>query len=165
MNVEAQGLFARGEDDSRYRFPRRRGPIPQVRIEETLVLIKPDAFERGLAGAVLERLERANLRIVGTASPTYRDLEKLLRKHYEEHRQEDFFVSLINFMQSGPVLALRVAGTRAISRVRSIMGSADGTGVGTIRGDFGVDGPRTLVHASDSPEAAEREREIWFPGV
>lgn len=135
-------------------------------IERTLVLVKPDGVQRGLIGEIISRIERkgyaiADLRMV---QPD-RDL---LVEHYAEHEGKPFFPPLLDFMSSGPLVAACVAGTRVIEGVRSLCGVTDPTvaAPGSIRGDFGrswEDGPIiNLIHASDSPESAEREISIWF---
>lgn len=137
--------------------------------ERTLVLVKPDGVRRGLSGEVLRRIEAkgytlvaAELRTAGTA---------LLEAHYAEHSGKPFFGPLVEFMGSGPVLALVVEGGRVIEGFRSLAGTTDPTlaAPGTIRGDLGRDWgtavTQNLVHGSDSPESAEREISLWFPGL
>ena len=138
-------------------------------VERTLVLVKPDAVGRGLTGEVLRRIEAkgytlaaAELRTAGTA---------LLAAHYAEHEGKSFYPSLVEFMCSGPVLAVVVEGNRVIEGFRSIAGTTDPTTAapGTLRGDLGRDWGRSvvenLVHGSDSPESAVREIALWFPGL
>lgn len=135
-------------------------------IEETLVLVKPDGVERGLTGEILRRIEAkgyqiADLRMI---SPT-RDL---LVAHYAEHEGKPFFEPLVEFMASGPVVAIRLRGQRVIEGFRSLAGTTDPTTAapGTIRGDLGRDWgaavQRNLVHGSDAPESAQRELGLWF---
>ena len=135
-------------------------------MEETLVLVKPDGVERGLTGEILRRIEAkgyeiADLRMV---TPT-RDL---LVAHYAEHEGKPFFEPLVEFMASGPVVAVRVRGQRVIEGFRSLAGTTDPTTAapGTIRGDLGRDWgaavQRNLVHGSDAPESAARELGLWF---
>ena len=131
-------------------------------MERTLVLIKPDAMRRRLAGEILGRLERrglelraAKLLVVG------RDLAE---RHYAEHREKPFFPELVEFITSAPTLALVVAGESAISVVRTTMGTTNPVHAapGTIRGDLALAMPDNLVHGSDSPESAAREISLWF---
>jgi nucleoside-diphosphate kinase len=130
--------------------------------ERTLVLIKPDALERKLAGDILGRLERRAL-VVKAAKLVLVDRE-LAERHYEEHREKPFFGELLEFITSAPTLALVVEGESAISVVRSTMGATNPADAapGTIRGDLALAMPDNLVHGSDSPESAKREIELWF---
>lgn len=133
--------------------------------ERTLVLVKPDGVQRGVAGEVISRFERRGLKIVGLK------LMQLSRetaeKHYEAHREKPFFTGLVDFFVAGPLVALALEGPNAVTVVRTTMGATNprDAAPGTIRGDFGIDVARNLVHGSDSPEAAERELGIFFqPG-
>ncbi|GAA1737111.1 nucleoside-diphosphate kinase [Microbacterium paludicola] len=134
--------------------------------EETLVLIKPDGVARGLTGSILARIEAKGYSLVDIrlVEPS-RDL---LAQHYAEHEGKPFYEPLLEFMMSGPVVAIRVAGNRVIEGFRSLAGTTDPTTAapGTIRGDFGRDWgvavQQNLVHGSDSPESASRELAIWF---
>jgi len=135
-------------------------------VEETLVLIKPDGVARNLTGEILRRIEAKGYQLV--------DIKlllpevALLASHYEEHQGKPFYEPLVEFMQSGPVVALRVAGDRVIEGFRSLAGTTDPTTAapGTIRGDLGRDWglkvQQNLVHGSDSTESAERELALWF---
>lgn len=134
--------------------------------EETLVLVKPDGVARQLTGEILRRIEAKGYELVDLKMLTApRDL---LDAHYEEHRGKPFFEPLVEFMQSGPVVAVRVAGNGAIAGFRSLAGTTDPTSAapGTIRGDLGRDWglkvQQNLVHGSDSPESAARELALWF---
>ena len=135
-------------------------------VEETLVLVKPDGVERNLTGAVLARIEAKGYVIADLKMlvPT----RTMLEKHYEEHQGKPFFEPLVEFMSSGPVVAVRLQGNRVIEAFRSLAGSTEPTlaAPGTIRGDFGRDWgtpvQKNLVHGSDSTLSAERELEIWF---
>ena len=134
--------------------------------EETLVLVKPDGVARQLTGEILRRIEAKGYEIVDLKMLTApRDL---LDAHYEEHQGKPFFEPLVEFMQSGPVVAVRVAGNAAIAGFRSLAGTTDPTSAapGTIRGDLGRDWglkvQQNLVHGSDSPESAARELGLWF---
>lgn len=131
--------------------------------ERTLLIVKPDAVERELTGEILERVERSGLRIVARRDFTID--EELAHRHYAEHEGKPFFGELIAFITSGPVVALVVEGPDAVGEVRELMGPTDprDAPAGTIRGDYGLEITRNLVHGSDSPESAERELELFFP--
>lgn len=133
--------------------------------ERTLVLIKPDAVQRGLAGEILARYERKGLRIV--ALDLRRAEPGVLDQHYAEHVEKPFYPGLRDFMQTGPLLALVLEGDAAITVVRALNGATDGrqAGPGTIRGDLSLSNQANLVHGSDSAEAAVREIALWFPDV
>ena len=128
----------------------------------TLILIKPDAFRRGLTGEVLTRFERKGLRIV--ALQQLRINEEFAGRHYAEHAEKPFYAELVKFITSGPTLALVLEGEGAIAVVRTTMGATNpaDAGPGTIRGDLALSMPDNLVHGSDSPESAEREIALWF---
>lgn len=134
--------------------------------EETLVLVKPDGVARGLTGEILSRIERKGYSLVDLrlVEP---DRERLAA-HYAEHEGKPFYEPLIEFMMSGPSVAIRVAGERVIEGFRSLAGTTDPTGAapGTIRGDLGRDWglavQQNLVHGSDSTLSAERELALWF---
>ena len=130
--------------------------------ERTLVLIKPDAVERKLAGEILGRLEHRGLALRG-AKLVHVD-RALAEEHYAEHRKKPFFGELVEFITSTPTLALVVEGESAIGVVRTTMGATNPTDAapGTIRGDLALAMPNNLVHGSDSPESAEREIGLWF---
>ena len=132
-------------------------------MERTLVLIKPDAVGRGLAGEILARLERRGL--VLRAGKLLRVGRDLAERHYAEHREKPFFGELVEFITSGPTLALVVEGESAVSVVRTTIGATNPASAapGTIRGDLALAMPDNLVHGSDSPESAEREIALWFP--
>ena len=131
-------------------------------LERTLVLIKPDAMERGLAGEIVGRLERRGLAV--RAAKLVRVGRALAEEHYAEHREKAFFGELVGFITSAPTLALVVEGESAIPVVRTTMGATNPTAAapGTIRGDLALAMPDNLVHGSDSPESAEREIQLWF---
>ena len=133
--------------------------------ERTLVLIKPDAMERGLAGEILGRLERRGLVLRG-ADLVHVDRD-LAERHYAEHREKPFFEELVEFITSSPTLALVVEGDGAIGLVRATMGATNPANAapGTIRGDLALSMPDNLVHGSDSPESATRELALWFPDL
>ena len=132
-------------------------------VEKTLVLVKPDAMERGLAGEILARFERRGL-VVRAARLVYVDRD-LAERHYAEHAEKPFFGELVEFITSGPTLALVLEGESAIPVVRTTMGSTNpaDSAPGTIRGDLALAMPDNLVHGSDAPESAQREIELWFP--
>jgi nucleoside-diphosphate kinase len=131
--------------------------------ERTLVLIKPDAVRRGLAGEVLSRFERKGLVVSALVLRTM-DLA-LADRHYAEHVTKAFYPALRDFMTSGPLLAGILTGDEAVEVVRGLVGVTDGrkAAAGTIRGDLSLSNRENLVHASDSPASAEREIAIWFP--
>lgn len=137
--------------------------------ERTLVLIKPDGVRRGLVGEVLRRIEAKGYTLVAAQLRTA-DAD-LLHAHYAEHEGKPFFAPLVEFMSSGPVLAVVAEGSRVIEGFRTLAGTTDPTTAapGTIRGDLGRDWARkvteNLVHGSDSPESADREIALWFPGL
>jgi nucleoside-diphosphate kinase len=130
--------------------------------EQTLVLLKPDAVQRKLAGEILRRFEARGLDVRAARLLTVdRDLAD---KHYAEHREKSFFGELVAFITSAPTLALVLEGEGAIAVVRTTMGATDPANAapGTIRGDFALSMPDNLVHGSDSPGSAEREIALWF---
>ena len=133
--------------------------------ERTLVLIKPDGVRRGLAGEVLSRIERKGLRIVAM------DLrvvgKDLAETHYAEHAAKPFYGSLVEFITSGPLVAMVVEGPRAIEAFRALAGATDPVKAapGTIRGDYALEVQDNIVHGSDSPDSAEREIKIFFPDL
>lgn len=130
--------------------------------ERTLVLIKPDALARGLAGEILGRFESRGLK-VRAARLVHVDRE-LAERHYAEHAEKPFFGELVEFITSAPTLALVLEGDGAISTVRLTMGATNPAQAapGSIRGDLALSMPDNLVHGSDSPESAEREIDLWF---
>ncbi len=134
--------------------------------ERTLVLVKPDGVRRGLAGEVISRLEKKGLTLVAME---LRTLDRATaEEHYGEHKERPFFGELVDFITGGPLVALVVEGTRAISAFRQLAGGTDPVEKatpGTIRGDFGLEVQFNLVHGSDSPESAEREIKLWFPNL
>jgi nucleoside-diphosphate kinase len=133
--------------------------------ERTLVLIKPDGVKRQLVGEILSRIERKGLTLVALELKHVSD--ELARAHYAEHEGKPFFPSLLEFITSGPVAAAILEGPRAVAAFRQLAGGTDPVEKavpGTIRGDFGLETQFNLVHGSDSPDSAEREIELWFPG-
>ena len=129
----------------------------------SLVLIKPDAVRRGLVGEILSRFERKGLVIEAMVKRTM-DAE-LADEHYADHVDKPFYPPLKEFMTGGPLVALILAGDQAIDVVRALVGATDGrkAAAGTIRGDLSLSNRENLVHASDSPESAKRELQLWFP--
>ena len=132
-------------------------------VERTLVLCKPDAVERGLVGEVVDRLERKGLRLV--AMDLRRLDEAVAKAHYAEHEGKPFFNELVSFITSGPLVAICVEGLDAVAAVRTLMGPTNPVQAppGSIRGDYGLDIGRNLVHGSDSAASAVREVELFFP--
>lgn len=130
--------------------------------QRTLVLIKPDAVQRGLIGEIISRLEQKGLSITAMQMRTMDGV--LADAHYEEHVGKPFFPSLSEFMTSAPLVSLIVEGDQAIAVVRKLAGTTDGrlADPGTIRGDFGLSQQLNLIHASDSEESAKREIDLWF---
>jgi len=130
--------------------------------ERTLVLVKPDAMQRALAGDILSRFERRGLRV--RAAKLVLVDRALAEEHYAEHAQKPFFGELVEFITSAPTLALVLEGESAISVVRTTMGATNpaDSAPGTIRGDLALAMPDNLVHGSDSPESAQREIGLWF---
>ncbi|MDY7087383.1 MAG: nucleoside-diphosphate kinase [Actinomycetota bacterium] len=131
--------------------------------ERSLVLLKPDAVRRGLLGEILARFERKGLVIEAMELRTMD--AALADQHYADHVEKPFYPPLKEFMTSGPLVALVLAGDEVIEVVRTMIGSTDGrkAAAGTIRGDFALSNRENLVHASDSPESAKRELALWFP--
>ena len=131
--------------------------------ERTLVLCKPDAVERGLVGEVIGRLERKGFRLVAVELRTLD--EATAKQHYGEHEGKPFFGDLVSFITSGPLVALCVEGPDAVGAVRTLMGPTNPITAppGSIRGDYGLEIEKNLVHGSDSPESAARELGLFFP--
>jgi nucleoside-diphosphate kinase len=133
-----------------------------VAVERSLILIKPDAVARALAGDILARIERRGLKL--RAGKLIRVDKELGETHYAEHREKPFFGELVEFITSGPTLALVVEGEGAIVTVRTTIGATNPADAapGSIRGDLALAMPDNLVHGSDSPESAQREIALWF---
>ncbi|QOJ14363.1 MAG: nucleoside-diphosphate kinase [Planctomycetia bacterium] len=131
-------------------------------MERTLIIVKPDAVQRGLIGRLLARFEDKGLRIIGMRLQKTPDA--IVARHYEVHKDRPFYKSLVGFMTSGPVVVAAIEGPQAITVVRTMLGATDGrqAAPGTIRGDFGIDKQFNLVHASDGPETAKFELELFF---
>ena len=134
-------------------------------LERTLVLVKPDALRRALAGEIIARLERRGLEL--RAARLLTADRSLAEEHYAEHTEKPFFGELVEFITSGPTLAVVVEGEGGIKVVRTTIGATNPVDAapGTIRGDLSLSMPDNLVHGSDSPESAEREIRLWFPDV
>ena len=132
-------------------------------MSRTLILIKPDAFERGLTGEVIARFERKGLRLV--ALKQMQIDEQFAGVHYEEHTEKPFFGELVDFITRGPLVAMVMDGPDAVAAARQVIGATNPieASPGSIRGDYAVEVTFNLVHGSDSDESAEREIEIWFP--
>jgi nucleoside-diphosphate kinase len=132
-------------------------------MERTLILVKPDAFERGLTGEILARFERKGLRIVAMKHMT---IEKdLAEEHYAEHRERPFFGDLVEFITGGPLVALVLEGYEAIKAARQVIGATNPleAAPGSIRGDYALEVQTNMVHGSDAPESAAREIGLFFP--
>ncbi|HYE63854.1 MAG TPA: nucleoside-diphosphate kinase [Phycisphaerales bacterium] len=131
-------------------------------METTLIILKPDAVQRGLMGRIISRFEEKGLAIVGCK--LMQISQQLAATHYEAHKERPFYKGLVGFMTSSPVLVMAVRGNGAITIARNMMGATFGSKAapGTIRGDFGVSNSFNLIHGSDSPEAAERELKLFF---
>jgi nucleoside-diphosphate kinase len=133
--------------------------------ERTLVLVKPDGVRRGLAGEVVSRLERKGLTLVAVE---LRTLDRATaEQHYAEHTEKPFFGELVDFITSGPLVAIVVEGPRAVDGVRTLMGVTDPVKAnpGSLRGDYALEIGENLVHGSDSPDSAAREVALFFPGL
>jgi len=130
--------------------------------QRTLILLKPDCMERRLAGTVLARFEQKGFRIVGMK--LMQVTPEIASKHYAEHVEKPFFPNLLGYITSDPVTAICLEGRDVVNVVRKMVGTTKGylAEPGTIRGDFSISGQKNLVHASDSPESAEREIAIFF---
>ena len=131
-------------------------------MDRSLVLIKPDAIQRALAGQIISRLERKGLKII--AMKILHMDKDLAQRHYAIHKGKPFFDDLVSFITSSPLIAVVLQGENAVQIIRQMMGETDPAKAssGTIRGDFGIDIGRNLVHGSDSPENARREIDLFF---
>jgi nucleoside-diphosphate kinase len=132
-------------------------------MSRTLILVKPDAFERALTGEIIVRFERKGLRIAAIKHMTVdRDLAE---QHYGEHKEKPFFGELIEFITRGPLVAMVLEGVEAVTAARQVIGATNPleAAMGSIRGDFATEVTFNLVHGSDAPETAEREIALWFP--
>jgi nucleoside-diphosphate kinase len=134
-------------------------------MERTLILIKPDAFARGLSGEIVARFERKGLRIVALRHMTVGD--DLARRHYAEHEGKPFFGELVEFITSGSILAMVLEGDEAITAARQVIGATNPleAAPGSIRGDFAIAVGQNMVHGSDSVESGRRETALFFPDL
>jgi nucleoside-diphosphate kinase len=132
-------------------------------MDRTLILVKPDAFARGLTGEILARFERKGLQVVALRSLTV--TRELAEQHYAEHAERPFFGELVEFITSGPIVAMVLEGKGAVKAARQVIGATDPleAATGSIRGDFAVEMGQNMVHGSDSPESAAREAGLFFP--
>ena len=132
-------------------------------MEKTLILVKPDAFARGLTGEIIARFERKGLRIV--AMKHMQVDEALAQRHYAEHEGKSFFGELVEFITSGPLVAFVLEGYEAVTAARQVIGATNPLEAvpGSIRGDFALEVGQNMVHGSDSRESAERETALFFP--
>ncbi len=133
-------------------------------MEQTYVMIKPDGVQRGLIGEIVSRIEQKGLRIIAMQMRMIAD--DVARRHYAEHVEKDFFKFLIDFITSSPVVCMVVEGENAVTAMRMMSGATNpaDASVGTIRGDFGLDVGRNIIHTADSLESSEREIAIHFTG-
>jgi len=133
-------------------------------MSQTLILVKPDAFARGLTGEIIARFERKGLRIAALRQMTV-DTE-LAQRHYEEHEGKPFFSDLVEFITSGPLVAMVLEGEEVVPAARKVIGATNPleASPGSIRGDFAIEVGQNLVHGSDSPESAAREVSLFFTG-
>jgi nucleoside-diphosphate kinase len=132
-------------------------------MDKTLILVKPDAFARGLTGEIIARFERKGLRI---AALKHMQMDRsLAEQHYAEHEGKPFFGELVSFITSGPLVAMVLEGDQAVPAARQVIGATNPleAAPGSIRGDFGLEVQTNLVHGSDSPESAKREASLFFP--
>jgi nucleoside-diphosphate kinase len=131
-------------------------------MDQTLILVKPDAFARGLTGEILARFERKGLKIRALRSLTV--TRELAEQHYAEHSARPFFGELVDFITSGPIVAAVLEGTDAVKAARQVIGATNPleAAPGSIRGDFAIETATNMVHGSDSPESAAREAALFF---
>ena len=132
-------------------------------MDKTLILVKPDAFTRGLTGEIIARFERKGLKI---ASLKYLQMDRdLAQRHYAEHEGKPFFGELVEFITSGPLVAMVLEGYEAVVAARQVIGATNPleAAPGSIRGDFALEVGQNMVHGSDSNESAERETKLFFP--
>ena len=134
-------------------------------MERTLILVKPDAFARNLTGEIIARFERKRLRLAALRKLTV--TRALAERHYAEHAGKPFFDRLVEFIMSGPLVAIVLEGEQAITAARQVIGATDPllASTGSIRGDYAVVASQNLVHGSDSPESAAREVALFFPDL
>src|ERR687886_170975 len=132
-------------------------------MDRTLILVKPDAFKRGLTGEIISRFERKGLTIVALKHMTLE--RERAEEHYEEHKERPFFGELVDFITSGPLVAMVLEGEEAVRAARQVIGATNPleATTGSIRGDFAIEVGQNMVHGSDSPESGEREAGLFFP--
>ncbi len=134
-------------------------------MDRTLILVKPDAFARGLTGEIVARFERKGLKIVALRHMTVSG--ELAERHYAEHSERPFFGELVQFITSGPIVAMVLEGTDAVKAARQTIGATNPleATTGSIRGDYAIELGQNMVHGSDSPESAAREAALFFEGL
>ncbi len=132
-------------------------------MDRTLILVKPDAFARGLTGEIIARFERKGLAVAALRRMTA--TEDLAKQHYAEHDGKPFFGELVEFITSGPLVAMVLEGHEAVKAARQVIGATNPleAATGSIRGDFALEVGKNMVHGSDSAESAEREAGLFFP--
>jgi nucleoside-diphosphate kinase len=132
-------------------------------VDRTLILVKPDAFARGLTGEIIARFERKGLRIV--ALKHMQVDEALAKQHYAEHEGKPFFGELVEFITSAPLVAMVLEGEQAVTAARQVIGATNPlqADAGSIRGEFAIAVGQNMVHGSDSAESAQREAALFFP--
>jgi nucleoside-diphosphate kinase len=134
-------------------------------MERTLILVKPDAFARNLTGEIIARFERKGLRLVALSQ---RSMEReLAERHYAEHEGKPFYEELVNFITSGPLVAMVLEGEQAVAAARQVIGATNPleAASGSIRGDYAIEVGQNMVHGSDAPESAAREVALFFPDL
>jgi nucleoside-diphosphate kinase len=134
-------------------------------MERTLILVKPDAFARGLTGEIIARFERKGLRIVALQHMTM--TQELASQHYAEHEGKPFYAELVSFITSGPLVAMVLEGQDAVRAARQVIGATNPleAAPGSIRGDFAIEVGTNMVHGSDSPQSGVREAALFFPDL
>ncbi|MEO6858262.1 MAG: nucleoside-diphosphate kinase [Solirubrobacteraceae bacterium] len=134
-------------------------------VERTLILVKPDAFARQLSGEIIARFERKGLRLVALQLMTMS--KELANEHYAEHEGKPFFGELVDFITSGPLVAMVLEGEQAIAAARQVIGATNPlqANTGSIRGDYAIEVGQNMVHGSDAPESAAREVALFFPDL
>jgi nucleoside-diphosphate kinase len=134
-------------------------------MERSLILVKPDAFARGLTGEIIARFERKGLRIIALQHMTMST--DMAHRHYAEHEGKGFFGELVEFITSGPLVAMVLEGESAVTAARQVIGATNplDAAPGSIRGDFAIAVGQNMVHGSDSPESAQREAGLFFPSL
>ncbi|MGC9400549.1 MAG: nucleoside-diphosphate kinase [Anaerolineae bacterium] len=133
-----------------------------MKLERSLIILKPDAVQRGLIGRIIHRIERRGLRIAGMKMQWIN--RELAERHYSEHKGKPFYEPLLTFITSAPVVVMLVEGPEAIKVMRTMMGATNAkeAAPGTLRGDYGLSNRHNLIHGSDSPASAQREIDLFF---